>query len=180
MPPLENSRDIRQYGVAAVAMVKKGQGAKSELMMLNMEGDGPAQDEKSARFFVRVHTEDKLSYVLKTTRETPLRDLISLLAKKKQVDLDDLRPELYNFVYLKTLEMDGLDLKLKVGELESDNLMLLRKVRSVGISPSLLQAAPAGPAHQFMFTKETAMAYTEYSVIKTNTKGKKTTSYHWR
>jgi len=113
---------------------------------------------------------------LKTTKELTLRDLFPLVAKKKQVSPSELPPEMYNLVYFSSPQMEPLDLSSKVAKLTMDHLLLLRKVKSSGISSAIAAEAKDrdnNPQHTFMFTKETAMAYSEYKVIKTNTRGKK-------
>eukprot|EP00456_Euglypha_rotunda_P011723 TRINITY_DN13145_c0_g1_i5.p1 TRINITY_DN13145_c0_g1~~TRINITY_DN13145_c0_g1_i5.p1 ORF type:complete len:240 (+),score=21.33 TRINITY_DN13145_c0_g1_i5:50-721(+) len=124
--------------------------------------------------FVRVHMEDKEKFILRVTKDMTLRDVFPLIVKKRQSS--DMPPEQYNFFYLsKEIGSDALDQGLLVKDLENDNLRLVHKVPGSfsGVPSTPLSSTSVTTPSHFMFSKETAFAYSEYRVIKTNARGRK-------
>jgi len=175
--PLEWTRDIHKYGVNAVVLCRKSgwtQDTSSDYMRLNTDGSIAQSDKKNNRMFVRVHMEDKEKFILRVTKDMTVRDIFPLIVKKRQSS--DMPPEQYNFFYLsKEIGSDPLDQRLLVKDLGNDNLRLVHKVPGsfAGVSSQLPSTPSATSPSHFMFTKETAFAYSEYRVVKTNSRGRK-------
>jgi len=103
-----------------------------------------------------------------------LAEVLSLLSKKKRLP-EEMKAEKYKFLYMD--KDDVLEMKSTLSEIKADELRLMRKIPRAQ-QPNFLTDADdvSTPVpSQFVFTKETACAYSEYKVIKTNQRGRKQT-----
>jgi len=190
MPPLDKARDIGKFGVDAVALcanpgftappVRSGQHISS-ITSLNSPSHGGHRMSLeynfglSKKLFLKVHLEDnKESHVLQTQPSMTLAEVLSLLSKKKRLP-EEMKPEKYKFLYMD--REDVLEMKSTLSEVKADELRLMRKIpraQQPSFLPDSEESSTPAPS-QFIFTKETACAYSEYKVVKTNQRGRKQT-----
>eukprot|EP00808_Paulinella_micropora_P006703 g65338.t1 len=174
---LDMMRQVHTYGASALALTMKegwtpdpararGKSTRGNQVKLN---------SSSSRAFIRVFLGDsKQSYVLKTTPEMTLQDCIPLIAKKKQVDPSQIPVEMHNFIYYgdDTATATIVPMSTTINTLASDTVQFIRKVPATkGITIEATSHANNNH-HSFSFDIESAGAYSEYRVIKTNRRGK--------
>jgi len=190
MPPLDKAREVGKFGVDAVALcANPGFAAPSpahhstSMAHLNSPTHADSAHRMSLEYnygmskklFLKVHLEDnKESHVLQTQPTMALSEVLSILSKKKRLP-EEMKPEKYKFLYMD--REDIIEMKCTLSEVKADELRLMRKIPRAQ-QPNFLadtdELATPAPS-QFVFTKETACAYSEYKVIKTNQRGRKQT-----
>jgi len=189
MPPLDKAREIGKFGVDAVALCANPAFvpppvSHSSIASLNTPSHQASPAHRvsleynfglSKKLFLKVHLEDnKESHVLQTQPTMTLAEVLSLISKKKRL-AEEMKPEKYKFLYMD--REDVLEMKMTLSEVKADELRLTRKIpraqqpNFLSDSEDVTTPAPS----QFVFTKETACAYSEYKVIKTNQRGRKQT-----
>eukprot|EP00457_Paulinella_chromatophora_P004500 gb/GEZN01004512.1/.p1 GENE.gb/GEZN01004512.1/~~gb/GEZN01004512.1/.p1 ORF type:complete len:555 (+),score=113.60 gb/GEZN01004512.1/:97-1665(+) len=176
---LDMGRNVHKYAASALAMCVKEDWVEKS----NKRGRGDTQvlrgnqvklnSSQNSRAFIRVFIDAKQSYVLKTSAEMTLLDCLPLIAKKKQVDPSQIPAEMYNFIYYGDDQntAETIPMTTPINSLASDTLQFVRKVPATkGIT--IEAKATYYTQHQFNFDIDSAGAYCEYRVIKTNRKGK--------
>ncbi len=133
------------------------------------------------KLFVKVFTAAHESVILNPSRDAPLPDLLILVCKKKglQLAVEDCK-----FTYLDTIKFPGeIKWDSTVADLKTDEIRLIVNSESgsasaasvASLSSSLVHSSPINLDTEFQFTLDTAGAYSEYKVIKTNERGKRQT-----
>ena len=137
---------------------------------------------------------DMETHVLSVAAESRLEDLLPLLSRKKS---SQMQPEHWKFLYPaqdaqdtaqhpapasaspRPQQQPELDMKTPIYTLQMDELRLLNRLetprRALPSASSLSSSSSGSAPHpdQFVFTVETASAYSEYRVVKTNQRGKR-------
>lgn len=187
LPPLDRTRDVRSLGTTAFALVRvdgesnfaEEVGAmakerapsvssrKSRSISLEMNLGGL----KGERFFVRIKWGEE-THVLPCTERMVFQELLPVLSKKKRLEGEEtLLPQHYRFSILndpeQTLDMGGL-----ISESKADQFELAKKMPDMVAAP-MMKEMNIEAEDGMKFTIESACAYSEYTVVKTNSRGRK-------
>lgn len=180
-PPLERRSMFQTFGVNFVALVER------EIQQMDLPKVADPSDRRArgfsvamhmnlrlkaapdGRIFLKIYMPDSVSHIVPVTADTAVDAVLPLLAKKhsSQEAKELITPEVFKFVY-----HDGqaaVELNTLVGDLMSDELELVRRVRK---ADEMNRVPDTVDPIQVVFTHALAHQYTEFIVVKTNQRGK--------
>jgi hypothetical protein len=188
MPPLDRERNIHKFCVDAVCLLERTDLAnvKGAVVIGGRSGNlgFNANVGIAGKKFLRVHmpaAAGGASYVLRVTPEMRLEDLMPVLSHKHRLSSADAnacfeaRDYKFEFLRAEQHKMDSIEMDMLISDVQSDELRLVRRIPDVVQDGRLLGNDADGDAlvrSRFLFSEETACAYSEYTVVKYNGRGK--------
>jgi hypothetical protein len=183
LPALNRTIEVRSLGVTSFAMVLKEDAVvmtRKQPAGMTVTVEAPPHTtpilpleintrvkDGSGRFIVRVIAKEG-THMLHCSAEMSFRDLLEALNKKAHVT-EPMLPQHYRFSTLAEEKM-GLDMDALVVSANADQFLLMSKMPDVKAIESFELTRKNTRVN---FTAESACAYSEYTVIKTNSRGRK-------
>lgn len=186
LPCLDRLKDIRQFGEEAVALclgdvsdsiaIPTGRTPRKTELVLNERNRSSSQGDK---FYVKVFVENE-SYVIQTKIGIQVKELIPMVAKKKRMadkDNEEDFPESPRHYHFQLKSGEPVEMDSEIGRHRVDELLLIRKLPNIkghAVQPSfeVFEHQKKGFMEDIAFENKFE-GYSEYSVIKTNARGRK-------
>lgn len=193
-PPLDRSTDIRLLGANSFAMLagdevgdkvralRASRGSAPRLpksRSLSLEMNKPGMMKNENKCFVRIHCGEE-THVLNGPPTMTLGELLPMIRRKRMMD-EVLVSHKFQFFYIND-ETHEVNMDTKLNEAESDDFRLVSKMPTLNFPATIGEKAQpvvgfhlseVHEDHERPFNKDTASAYSEYIVIKTNSRGRK-------
>jgi len=189
IPPLERTRDIHQINVNAVALCERPEpvpntrvnaapsmsaSASAASTADTRKKRGISQEilMKTGKIYLKVHMPKHVSHIIPVTNDMTLQDILPLIAKKRSSEKEEILPQHYKFVHNVSDKVE-IDMKLKIQDLNTEELTLLPRVSLDDDLKTIPETEILSSVSSRPLSREEAVLYQEFKVVKTNQRGKK-------
>jgi len=192
--PLDRHKDVRTLGITSFAMVATDESPDKLKSMrtpkaapprpmrtaraLSLEMNKPGIMKNDNKCFVRIHCGEE-THVLNGPPTMTLGELLPMISRKRMME-EVMVSHKFQFFYIND-ETHEVNMDTRLNEAASDDFRLVSKMPTPNFPATISEKSFASSMarlneHEDLgrpFNKETASAYSEYTVIKTNARGRK-------